>query len=113
MSFNDVEEKNCKEKNLENGIRSSLSQVKMPLRKQMHMTWALQLHCADETPVQCYGLQMLPVESLAAPSETGVHIWFYVVSLLLLLILLEIQTSVLAQGQEILHRPSPAHELVC
>lgn len=88
---------------------------KMLLGKQMHVTWALQLYCADKTPVQGCGLQMLPVESLAAPSETAVHIWFSVVSLLLLLlILLEIQTSVLAQGHiEILHRPSPAHELVC
>lgn len=34
--------KTCKEKNLENGIRRSLSQVKMLLRKQMHETWASQ-----------------------------------------------------------------------
>lgn len=58
-------------------------------------------------------LQMLPVESQVA-SETGVHIGFFVVSLLLLLILLEIQTSVLAQGHiEMFHRPRAAQGLVC
>lgn len=113
MSFDGVEEKACKEKNLENGIRRSLSQVTMLLRKQMHVTWASQLPVYTELLCGTVGCTCF-LESQAAPSETAVHIWFCVVSLLLLLILLEIHTSVLAQGHiEILHRPSPAQGLVC
>lgn len=77
------------------------------LRRRQRPRPALALALCRRTPVCCCGLQTLPAESQAAPAATEVHIWFFVVSLLLLLILLEIQTSVLAQGHiEILQAKS-------
>lgn len=73
----------------------------------MHITWDRK-HLCSVAPADA---------SCGEPggaSETGVHIGFFVVSLLLLLILLEIQTSVLAQGHvEMFHRPRAAQGLVC
>lgn len=73
----------------------------------MHITWDRK-HLCSVAPADA---------SCGEPggaSETGVHIGFFVVSLLLLLILLEIQTSVLAQGHvKMFHRPRAAQGLVC
>lgn len=114
MSSDDVEEKkNCK-------VDYGKWRQKIPFPSQDALEEAdahdlgLAVALCRRNTCAVLRLQMLPVESQVAPSETGVHIWFFVVSLLLLLILLEIQTSVLAQGHiEIFHRPRAAQGLVC
>lgn len=99
-----LKKKCCEEKNVEHSPRRPLSHWRCSRGGPRP---ALALALCRRTPVCCCGLQTLPAESQAAPAATEVHIWFFVVSLLLLLILLEIQTSVLAQGHiEILQAKS-------
>lgn len=101
-----LKKKRCEEKNLEHSPRRSLSHWRCS-RGGTCPRPALAAALCRRTPVCCCSLQALPAQSQAAPAATGVHIWFFVVSLLLLLILLEIQTSVLAQGHiEILQAKS-------